>query len=362
MRNKILAGSTVSLFLFASISLFGIASAAPGAGNVYTMDNSAAGNNVLQYSVGHDGSLTLSGTFSTHGLGTGSALGSQGALTLTQDGRWLLAVDAGSNQVTVFKVAVDGSLTFASIAGSQGVDPTSLAVSGGLVYVLNAATPNIAGFNLGPDGSLTFIQGSVEPLSGATASSPEQVGFADHGSVVVVTEKAAGVIDTYTVGLGGIASTPTVTPSNGAGPYGFATTPKGFLIVSEAASGSASSYDVSDQGALRTVSGAIPDFGNAPCWLEVSHDGRFAYSDNAHAPSTISVYSVSGQGTLALTSSVAAKTSAPSLDLALSGNGQFLFALNGGQITSFQTYPDGGIAQASTVGGVPSSAAGLAAS
>src|SRR5579864_9025193 len=116
MRSKILAGSTVSLFLLASISVFGLASAEPGAGNVYTLDNGAAGNSVLQYGVGHGGALSLVGTTSTHGTGTGAALASQSALVLTKDGHWLLAVDAGSNQISVLKVNDDGSLAFASIA------------------------------------------------------------------------------------------------------------------------------------------------------------------------------------------------------------------------------------------------------
>ena len=111
---------------------------------------------------------------------------------------------------------------------------------------------------------------------------------------------------------------------------------------------------------MRTISGSLPDFGSAPCWVAVSHDGRFAYASNAHG-GTISAYSVSGQGTLSLTSSIAAKTLVPTLDLALSGNGHYLFALNAGHITAFQTYPDGGLSQASTMAGVPASAAGLAA-
>jgi len=361
MKIKILGCLTAALFLLAAVSVLGHVSAAPGVGNVYTEDNSVTGNSILQYQVGHSGALTFAGSFSSQGLGTGSALASQGAVALTNDGHWLIAVDAGSNQITVFQVNNDGSLNFASIAGSQGASPISLAVDGNLVFVLNSGTPSIAGFNLGRTGGLTFIPGSVQPLSGIASSSPEQVGFADNGNLLVVTEKAAGVIDTYTVGHDGVTSPPSVTAANGAGPYGFGTTPQGFLVVSEAASGSASSYSVSDGGSLRTISGAIPDFGNAPCWLLVSHDGKFAYADNAHAPSTISVYSISGQGTLALVSSVAAKTTAPSLDMALSLNGQFLYVLNGGHITAFQTYPDGGIAQVSIVGGLTSSATGLAA-
>ena len=34
----------------------------------------------------------------TSGTGTGAGLGSQGSLALSADGRWLLAVNAGSNE------------------------------------------------------------------------------------------------------------------------------------------------------------------------------------------------------------------------------------------------------------------------
>jgi hypothetical protein len=67
-------------------------------------------------------------------------------------------------------------------------------------------------------------------------------------------------------------------------------------------------------------------------------------------------------GILTLDSSIAAHTAVPTLDLAVSGNNQYLYALNGAQITSFQLYPDGSIAQVSAIGGVPASATGLVTS
>jgi hypothetical protein len=257
--------------------------------------------------------------------------------------------------------------------------PISLTVSHDLVYVLNSATPNIAGFTLSINGQLTFIPASIQPLSGISSSSPEQIGFVSTspggsgqdgqgqgGSVLAVTEKAAGVIDTYAVSSSGVASAPTVTPSNGGGPYGF-TTAQGYLILTEAGTGSLSSYAVSNTGSLRTLSGAIPDFGNAgsatgpaPCWVTVSRDGQFAYVSNAHV-GTISVYGISGTGNLRLDSSISAHTLVPTLDLAVSGNNHYLYALNGGQITSFQVYQAGSIAQVSAIGGLPASAAGLVA-
>jgi 6-phosphogluconolactonase len=363
MKTKVLAGLSLVLFVVAAFSSFGVANAA-GHGSVYTLDN-AASNSVLQFQAAPNGVLTLTGTFSAHGSGTGTGLASQGAVTLTADGRWLITVDSGSNEITVFQVNDDGSLIFASKVGSQGTTPISVTIHDSLVYVLNAGTStiagNIAGFSLGhDDGQLTFVAGSKQPLGGVPGSSPEQIGFDNGGNVLVVTEKGANIIDTYTVGRDGAASAPTTTPSNSAGPYGFAFTSHDYLVVSEAAAGTLSSYAVSEDGGLRTLSGSIPDFGAAPCWVAVSHDGKFAYTSNAHG-GTISGYSVSETGTMSLFSSVAAKTSIPTLDLALSGNGHFLYALNGNTITSFQVYSDGSIAQVSTTGGLPASATGLAA-
>ncbi len=379
MKIRLLAALSGVIFLLALFSASGVATAArPGA--VYTNDNATPVNHVLQYASGPNGVLSLIGTFSTQGSGTGKALASQSAVVLTQDGHWLLTVDAGSNQITVFQVGSSGSLTFADNVASQGTAPTSLTVSTTspaanfgntqgtyLVYVLDNGTStiagNIAGFWLNGQGQLTYISGSTQPLSGKPNTSPEQIGFSTDGRVLVVTEKAAGVIDTYAVAGNGIATPGTTVPSNAAGPYGFVFTSQGYLILSEAAGGSLSSYAVSDSGSLRTLSGAIPDFGLAPCWVAVNRDGTFAYTTNAHG-GTISGYSISGTGTMSLFSSVAAQTLKPALDMAFSSNNQFLYVLNGGQITSFQVYPGGSIFQVSATAenGLPASTTGLASS
>jgi 6-phosphogluconolactonase len=360
--KQILSAVVVASLVLVAASSFGVANAA-GHSSVYTIDN-AASNSVLQFSASPNGFLTLTGTFSTHGSGTGAGLGSQGALALTNDGRWLVTVNAGSNEISVLQVNSDGSLAFASKAGSHGTNPISVTIHGKTVYVLNAGTAtvagNIAGFTLSNDGQLTFITGSSQPLGGTPGSSPEQIGFDNGGNVLVVAEKAAGLIDTYTVGEDGAASAPTTISSNAAGPYGFAFTSHDYLVLSEAGAGTLSSYAVNEDGSLRTLSGSIPDFGAAPCWVVVTHDGRFAYTSNAHG-GTISGYAVAETGTISLFSSVAVKTSIPTLDLAFSGNNHFLYALNGGQVTTFQAYPDGSIAQVHVTGGLPASATGLAA-
>jgi 6-phosphogluconolactonase len=370
-RRRKLAVSTVIVsviaiaaivVVLATASATAVASGGPSAtGAVYIIDNSASGNNVWVYPRSSNGQLGSGTAFSTGGTGTGSALASQGAVVLTQNGQWLLVVDAGSNQITVFSVQ-GTSLVQASITSSQGSDPISLAVSGNLVYVLDAGgSGNIAGFTLGHSGALTFISGSVQPLSGMPTPSPEQIGFNPQGNVLIVAEKGTNIIDTYTVGPSGVASAPWSQMSAGSGPYGFAFTYQGKLIVSEAASNSVSSYAVSNNGQLITISGAMPTFGNAPCWLVVNGNSQYAVAANAHG-GTISIFSMSSESTLTLTSSVAAHTAIPALDMAFSHGSQFLYIHNGAAITGFQVLPDGSILSINSVSGLASSASGLAAS
>src|SRR5918996_4111180 len=65
---------------------------------VYTMTNAASGNEVVVLQGSSIDSLSQT-TFSTGGLGSGSGLGSQGAVILSDNHRWLFVVNAGSNDV-----------------------------------------------------------------------------------------------------------------------------------------------------------------------------------------------------------------------------------------------------------------------
>ena len=77
--------------------------------------------------------------FPTGGVGAGGIVGSQGALQVTSDGRFLLAADAGSHQISVLAIASDGTLQPApgSPVDSGGIEPISIAVHNDLVYVAN---------------------------------------------------------------------------------------------------------------------------------------------------------------------------------------------------------------------------------
>jgi hypothetical protein len=86
----------LALLLAAMLSGIGTAAAAPSrSGTVYVLTNAAAGNAVVVFERVADGTLMQAGAVPTGGKGTGSGLGSQGALVLSDNGHWLFAVNAG---------------------------------------------------------------------------------------------------------------------------------------------------------------------------------------------------------------------------------------------------------------------------
>lgn len=82
----------------------------PGA--VYTMTNAAAGNEIVIYNRANDGQLMLAGRVETGGMGSGGdpplepvdALGAQNPLILSKNKRFLFAVNAGSDEISVLRV------------------------------------------------------------------------------------------------------------------------------------------------------------------------------------------------------------------------------------------------------------------
>lgn len=340
-------------------------------GQLYTLSNSASGNAVLAFDRDEDGSLSPAGSYATGGKGTGTGLGNQGAVVLGQRGHILLAVNAGSNEISSFIVREDGRLKLASTVPSGGTRPVSVTIHGRLVYALNAgARGNISGFRLGEDGELKKIEGSTRSLS-SDAAGPAQVEFDQHGHILIVTEKATNTISTYTVSRGGLAEGPNVIASNGATPFGFALTSTNVLIVSEAFGGAAdasaaSSYTIGADGSLSVVSGSVATTETAACWFVVTKNNRYAYTSNTGS-GTISGYSVR-HGALSLLDAdgrtgVTGQGTAP-IDLALSRDGRFLYSLNSGDetISRFAVRADGSLSSLGTdVANLPDGANGLAA-
>jgi 6-phosphogluconolactonase (cycloisomerase 2 family) len=335
-------------------------------GDVYVLTNQATGNSILIYHRDATGALTLVGNAASggNGLGTGGdPLGSQNSLVLSDDARLLLAVNAGSNSLSVLAASGD-QLRLLNTVPSGGTMPVSVAVHGDLVYVVNSGgTPNITGFRINAlNNQLVPLTGSTQNLPGGTAAAPAQVSFSPDGSVLIVTEKGTNSIDSFVVAAG-IAHAGVSFPSSGITPFGFAFGPDSSVIVSDAGTGAASSYRLSDDGTVVVITPALADTQNAACWLVVPRNARYAYAANAGS-GTISSYIISADGSLALLNPVAASLgsgNAP-LDMALSVGNRYLYVRNGaGTVVGYRVATDGSLTPVTSASGVPPGAQGVAA-
>jgi 6-phosphogluconolactonase len=340
--------------------------ASPVVGHVYVNDNTKGTNTIGAFDRHADGTLTpLAGSaFPTGGAGTGTGLAEQGAIQITSDGRFVIAVDAGSDQVSVLRIHPDGSLRLVShgVVSSGGAQPDSVAVFGDLVYVANSGTgdANYTGFRLGSNGRLFPIPGSTVSL--AANAAPADVLFNGTGTKLVGTEVGTSVIDSFTVGFDGRLTKAPGSPftAQGLGPFGseFRPTNPDQLFVSNAhnvgaGTGTISAYTDSRDGTLTSI-GASPfaDDQTAPCWIEITHDGQFLFTVNTGS-GEISRFSIAPDGSLTLLGStpVGQTGGVGAVDARLSPDGQFLyvdesrigkvgaFAVNGGNLTELSTSP-----------------------
>jgi 6-phosphogluconolactonase len=365
--KRMLRGTLAGLVVLATVALVAPAAIAssdsPGA--VYALTNSPQGNAVLVYGRGGDGSLTPAGSFATGGAGSGAGLGSQNAVIVSDDHQWLFAVNAGSNSISSFRIRPGQVLELADTVPSGGSMPTSVAFRRGLLYVLNAGVPNnVTGFAVAGDGRLTPLPDSTRPLS-AGSTSPAQVGFDDEGTTVIVTERATNRVDTYAVGSDGRLTGPSVHPSAGPTPFGFAVDKRNTLFVSEAgAGGGASSYQIGADASLTPVSSMVMTGQRAACWAVVTRNGRYGYVTNA-GTGNISGFRIGQDGSASLLNAdgVTAVTGGNPTDAAVSGNSRFLYALVNAtnSIAGFAIGADGSLEPLASLTGNPAGLAGLAA-
>lgn len=340
------------------------------AGAVYVLSNAADGNKVLVFQRSSDGHLTSSDNYATGGNGTGAGLGSQGSVILHQFGGtdFIFAVNAGSNDVTVFK-AEGTKLTWIDKVSSHGTLPISITAHDNLLYVLNAGgTGNISGFRISSDGHLNYLPNSSKALS-TDNSGPAEVRFNNQGTQIAVTEKNTNSISTYTVYESGLTSVAAVHASVGTTPFGFAFDNQDHLLVTDAFGGAAgqsavTSYNLNNTGNLSLIDGPEPTHQTSACWLAVTNNGKYCYATNTGS-GTISGYHVENGGSVTLLNSngITATTGVTPGDVTLSINSRFLYNLNSTShsITLFSVNEDGSLDALGTVDGVPAGAVGIAA-
>jgi 6-phosphogluconolactonase len=347
------------------------------AGAVFAMSNSI-NNQIVSYGRAADGSLTKLRSQPTGGNGIGVDLDTQGGLRLSSDHRFLYAVNAGSDDISVF--SVDGTRIRRVQKIYAGDQPNSLTIHDDLLYVLDGSVAGngIRGFRVGENGTLTALPDSFRKLSSPIAV-PGQVEFSPDGNALLVTHKTTNVlmspqnaIDLFSVGADGTAAmTPVRDASNGLRPFALAFRGDGTVAVVEsfnaAPNASAtSSYRVSATGQLDVISGSVPNNQTDTCWIVISKDDQFAFTAN-FGSGTISSYRFGSDGAMTLLEGAAASTGDTSepVDLAMSADGQYLYMLLRGTGGVAEFGIDGGHLSSLgvVVGGLPvaDGASGLAA-
>jgi 6-phosphogluconolactonase (cycloisomerase 2 family) len=346
---------------FASV---GPAQDSDDSGAVFVMTNAADKNEIIAYSRAANGALTQRSRFETGGRGSGGLvdpLESQGSLILSRDHALLFAVNAGSGNISVFRVN-RSTLSLMDVVASGGSEPNALAQHGNLVYVLNAGgSSGVAGFRISEEGKLTPIPNSVRFLTTNT-SGAASLAFSPDGRFLAVTERLTNNIDVFSVQEDGRLSPIVINQDSSPGTFAVVFAPHGAALVVETGPAGAhngstiSSYGVSDDGTLFPISSGVPTLGAATCWNVLTPDGRFVYTNNS-GTSNISGFEIGSNGALtSLPNTVQATNPSGSanLDMAVSSNSKFLYSLNAGigTIGIFSINKDGSLTNAGSAGGI----------
>ena len=332
MLNKVTYTSTALLLALSVSSVFGATSDRQNKsylGAVFLMTNSNTGNQILRFGRQANGTLVSLGSTPTGGRGSGGTvdpLGSQNSLLLTQDSGFLLAVNSASGTISSFQV--DGAnLQLVDIKSSGGTAPGAIAQWGNLVYVLNqAGNASVVGFHL-EDGRLIRIPNATSYLT-TGLSGGSSVTFTSDGKVLLAAERVTGKIDAFPVNADGTLGTANITAYPGI--FDFAIAPSSGLLISVGGPNIGSS--LVDDSATVTSLALTPIFKGA-CWVVVTANG-FAYASTG-GPDIIDGYSVTSSGVFTPIGTGEAATVATGalLDLALSDDGKYLYANNGGNGT-----------------------------
>jgi 6-phosphogluconolactonase (cycloisomerase 2 family) len=328
---------------------------------VYTESNNPTPgqNAVLALRREADGSLHQIGKFLTGG--TGQANPTQGLgpddsdqeVIASSDGRFLFAVNQGSDSVAVFRIRHDGTLRRVGTFDSGGTQPVSLGYADGKLYVTNRGdalqgqtatiAPNYTGFFVNHNGSLSPIPNSTITLP--LGLSPAQTLVSRDGKFVFgdnfaiptnPTPPLGNTIDPFQIAPDGTLQ---AAPGGavGASPVvpllGLAVHPTQQIIYAGLVGTKQVGVFTYDANGSLTFVRAVPDQGAGVCWITVTPDGKYMYIVNT-GTNTVGVYSLTDplnpvqiqDFKLTLPPAPAGATKAPvaAFELALDPSGRFL--------------------------------------
>jgi DNA-binding beta-propeller fold protein YncE len=283
-------------------------------------------------------------------------LASQGSLVYSSRHRRLIAVNSGSNTVSVLGLDAN-RLRLRQVLGSSDAFPVSATIHGDLLYVLNARDGgSITGFRLTGDQFIPIVASTrnlqLDRVGGPAEflNTPGQISFSPDGKRLVVTTKAnRGLIDVFTMQTDGRPSdTFVATSSINPIPFGFTFDNYGHLAVTDAASSSLSTYSVLADGVVELIASQSDD-GQAMCWVAQT-DGNLYVADAG--TDNLTGYHTDVAGKPAVFTKV--DTRSGPIDLAATRDGRFLYVEVGGAggVDGYRVNRDGTLTQIVTLSGL----------
>jgi len=291
-------------------------------------------------------------------------------IAVSSDGFFAFAANSQSNNVTAFRVGMDGGLLSVSPTPSTpnpapvGTAPRAIAISqdAQFVYVANSRSDSVTVLSVGATGALTRTpeaDGTPNPVS-AGGSSPAAIAISPSGRFLYVANSTSNTVTAFQIDANGLlklipptgpATNPI--PVSGTVPTALAMTFTGqFLYTTNSASDTVSVFQVESNGLLTLVSSAgtgtnpVPIGGTSPDGIAVAPNGQFLYTANGGG--NVSAFSIGGNGLLTLVPSsgsspnpIPAGTS-PSA-ITISQDGQFLYVANrGGGVSAYTVVSETG--------------------
>jgi 6-phosphogluconolactonase (cycloisomerase 2 family) len=324
---------------------------------VFVQTDNPDGNAVVAYERHGDGSLTFEHAYATHGNGgilKGSVvdhLASQGSLAYDAEQQVLIAVNAGSDTISVFGVNGD-QLQLREILPSGGKFPVSVAIHDHLAYVLNALDGgSVQGYALfgGIAIPLPFAHRALGLDPNATpqfTTTPGQIAFTPDGDQLIVTTKAnTNAIDVFRVGILGALAAPVVNTLPNAVPFAVSFAGTNRLVVAEAGPNAIATFDLHNDGLLSPIGSAATNQ-SATCWISVAN-GRFFASNAGSGSLSTATLNASGVPTVTATTG----TDKGTVDSAATPDGQFLYVQAGatGTVDAFRVAADGSLTSIGSV-------------
>jgi 6-phosphogluconolactonase (cycloisomerase 2 family) len=343
----------------------------PAVTTVYTESNNpAAGQNaVLAFHRNpDDGRLTQIGAFATGGTGQANpqqVIGpddSDQEVVATPDGRFLFAVNQGSNSVTSFRILRSGRLERVGTFDSGGVQPDSLGISGDRLYVANrgdsavghtgTVAPNYTGFTIDEDGELAPIPNSTVTFPVDTSPAQSLISrdgrflFADIFAVPGSTAPQGNTIAPFQIqGDGTLQLAPGGNVGAPGSPLllGTAVHPKLNIVYAGLTSASKLGVFTYDETGRTSFVASVPVQGAATCWIVVSADGKYLYTADTGTDSVgvfsladplhpVQIQEIALRGPLAPPGAPANQRDTADFQIALDPSGRSLFVI--GQSTS----------------------------